>query len=314
MDSSERKKERRRFMSRALKFYDLLNRLPFATSFRGKVVFAVVVSVLLPVTAMEIYFIGFSSLQGRELEQAILISGLAAAAAAVFAYWALSTILRPILYTSRQLNHFLNDKVLPDLPMHYRDEVGSLMSNVNYLARSMQDLLETANQNGAIDHLTGIYNRRSAENRLRDSIELTRIRQTSLSFAILDIDKFKMLNDTYGHEFGDAVLRQIGDLLRTNVRRTDWVGRWGGDEFVISIQGGEREATAMLSRICELGRRELFVAPDQSVHKITFSCGVCEWQEVMDSQSLFSKADEALYVAKRAGRDQVQVWSEMATA
>jgi len=311
MDSPEAQK---RFMSKTLKFYDLLNRLPFVTSFRSKVVFAVVVSVLLPVSVMEIYFIGFSSLRGPEVEQAILISGLAAAAAAVFAYWTLSTILRPILYTSRQLNHFLNERVLPDLPVHYRDEVGSLMSNVNYLARSMQDLVESANQNGAIDHLTGIYNRRSAENRLKDSIELTRIRQNSLSFAILDIDNFKMLNDTYGHDFGDKVLRQVGDLLRTNVRRTDWVGRWGGDEFVISVQGGENEASAMLSRLCDLARRELFIAPNQSVHKITFSCGVCEWQEMMDSQLLFTKADEALYTAKRGGRDQLHVWSEMAPA
>lgn len=299
-------------MSRALKFYDLLNRLPFATSFRGKVVFAVVVSVLLPVMAMEVYFVGFSPLKGEQLEQAILISGMAAATAAVIAYWALSTILRPILYTSKQLNQFLNHQVLPDLPVHYRDEVGSLMSNVNYITRSMKDLVESANQNGAIDHLTGIYNRRSAENRLRDSIELTRIRQNSLSFAILDLDNFKKLNDTYGHDFGDSVLRQIGDLLRTNVRRTDWVGRWGGDEFVISVQGGEREASAMLSRICELAKRELFIAPDQSIHKITFSCGVCEWQEAMDSQTLFTKADEALYTAKRGGRDQVQVWSDYA--
>jgi len=301
-------------MPKALKFYDLLNRLPFATSFRGKVVFAVLVSVLLPVMAMEIFFIGFSSLNGKELEQAILISGLAATAASVIAYWALSTILRPILYTSRQLNHFLNHRVLPDLPAHYRDEVGSLMSNVNYITRSMQDLIESSNQNGAIDHLTGIYNRRSAENRLKDSIELTRIRQNNLSFAILDIDNFKTLNDTFGHDFGDTVLRQIGDMLRTNVRRTDWAGRWGGDEFVISVQGSEREASAMLSRICDVARRELFVAPDQSVQKITFSCGVCEWQEVMDSHSLFGKADEALYSAKRSGRNQVQVWSEMARA
>jgi len=299
-------------MSRALKFYDLLNRLPFATSFRSKVVFAVVVSVLLPVMAMEIFFILFSTLKGPELEQAILISGVAAATAAVFAYWALSTILKPILCTSRQLNQFLNEKVLPDLPVHYRDEVGSLMSNVNYITRSMKDLIESANQDGAIDHLTGIYNRRSAENRLKDSIELTRIRQNALSFAILDIDNFKTLNDTYGHDFGDAVLRQTGDLLRTNVRRTDWVGRWGGDEFVIAFQGGESEASAMFSRICELAGRELFIAPDQSVHKITFSCGVCEWQEAMDSQFLFTKADEALYAAKRGGRDQVQVWSEYA--
>lgn len=297
-----------------MQFYDLLNRLPFSRSFRGKVVFAVVLSVLVPVAAMEVYFIWFSPLRGEALEQAILISGLSAGAAAVFAYWALSTVLRPILYTSRQLNQYLRERVLPDLPGHYKDEVGSLMSNLNYMARSMQDLQDNANRNGAIDHLTGVYNRRSAENRLRDSIELGRIQQSPLSLAVLDLDGFKPLNDRYGHEFGDTVLRQVGDVLRRNVRRTDWVGRWGGDEFVISIQGGESEASAMLSRICDVMRREAFVAPDGSQHQITFSGGVCEWQEAMDSQLIFHKADEALYSAKRLGRDQVQLWSELAPA
>lgn len=311
MDSGEAKKSR--FMPRPIKFLELLNRLPFADSFRGKVVFAVVLSVLAPVAAMEAYFIGFSPLRGESLEQVILISGLSAAAAAVLAYWALSTVLGPILEVARALNQFLKDRELPDFPVHFTDEVGSLMSNLNYMTRSIEDLRASANQNGAIDHLTGIYNRRAAENRLRDSIELGRIQQHALSFAILDLDSFKGLNDQFGHEFGDDVLRQVGDLLRLSVRRTDWVGRWGGDEFVISIQGGEAEASAMLSRICELVRVKDFVAPDASLHRITFSCGVCEWQDSMDSQGIFQKADEALYSAKRAGRDQVQIWSELAT-
>ncbi len=301
-------------MSRALRFYDLLSKLPFTASFRGKVVFAVLISVLLPVATMEVYFIVFSPLSGPQLEQAILVSGLAATFAAVFAYATLSTILRPILFTSKQLNRFLSERVLPELPNQYRDEVGSLMSNVNYMARSLQDLQNNLNQSGAIDHLTGIYNRRTAENRLKDSIELARIRQTSLSFAILDVDNFKKLNDTHGHDFGDTVLRRFGDLLRSNVRRTDWVGRWGGDEFVISIQGGEREAGAMLSRMGELARKEVVMGPNQTEHRITFSCGVCEWQESMDLQALFTRADEALYSAKRNGRDQVHVWSELTHA
>lgn len=301
-------------MLKALNFYDLLNRLPLTASIQSKVVLAVLLGVLLPVSAVVFYFIGFSTLQGPELESAILMVALAAAASAILFHWMLSSLLRPVIDTSKQLNRFLIEGVLPDLVLHQRDELGNLMLNLNFITRSMQNLVEAANQNGAIDHLTGIFNRRSSESRLKDAIELTRIRQNALSFAILDLDNFKMLNDTYGHDFGDTVLRQIGELLRKNVRRIDWVGRWGGDEFVISIQGGEREASAMLSRVCELARRELFIAPDQSVHKVTFSCGVCEWQDVMDSQSLFTKADEALYAAKRSGRDHVHVWTELAQA
>lgn len=299
-------------MARGMFLYDFLNRFPFARSFRRKVFISVLACVLLPVAALELYLTIFLPLRGPALEQAIWVSSAAAVLASLLAYWALSTILGPILQTSHQLNSYLSDRKLPELPSEYKDEVGNLMSNINYVTRSLNDLLESSNQNGAIDHLTGIYNRRSSENRLRDAIELSRIRQTTLSFAILDLDNFKHLNDTYGHDFGDSVLRQIGDCLRGNVRRTDWVGRWGGDEFVIAVQGGEAEASAMLSRIGELIRRELFIAPDRSIHHVTISCGVCEWSELMDSHELFTNADEALYAAKRHGRDQVQLFSELA--
>jgi diguanylate cyclase (GGDEF)-like protein len=301
-------------VSRAFLIYDQMNKLPFANSLSGKIMLAVVVSVLLPVTAMEMYFICLSSLTGRELESAILVSGITSGLAAVLAYWTLSTIVKPVQVTARQLHEFLNHQVMPDLPMNYNDEVGNLMSNINYLARRTRDLSERANLNASVDHLTGAYNRRNTESRLRDSIELARVRQTNLSFAILDIDHFKKLNDSYGHDFGDLVLRRIGELLRSNIRRTDWVGRWGGDEFVIALEGSEREASAMLTRICDLARQEIFVAPDKTVHRVSFSCGVCEWQDFMGAQVLFTKADEALYGAKRAGRDRIQVYTDFATA
>jgi diguanylate cyclase (GGDEF)-like protein len=301
-------------MSRALRLYDLLHRLSFARGFRAKVVVAVIASVLLPTFAMQLYFVCFSPLQGWALEQAILMGSLAAVAASTLAYWALSTILLPLLVASRQLERYLTDRTLPQLPTHYKDEVGSLMANINYLARSHEENVRTSAQNAAYDHLTGIYNRRASESRLKDSIELSRIRQNPLSFAILDLDNFKRLNDTYGHDFGDAVLRQVGELLRGNVRRSDWVGRWGGDEFVVTVHGNESEAMAMISRICELLRREDIMAPDESYHKLSFSVGVCEWSEAMDSHALYTKADEALYSAKRQGRDQVQLWSEVALA
>lgn len=301
-------------MSRSLRFYDLLHKLSFVRGFRAKVVLAVVASVLLPIGAMEIYFVLFSPLKDLALEKVILVGCLAAAAAATLAYWALSTILFPVLAASRQLDRFFADRTLPNLPTHYKDEVGSLMANINYLTRMLEEHESNFAQNAAYDHLTGIYNRRASENRLKDSIELSRIQKNPLSFAIMDLDNFKRLNDTYGHDFGDAVLRQVGELLRANVRRSDWVGRWGGDEFVVTVHGNENEAMAMISRICELLRREHILAPDESFQRLSFSVGVCEWTETMDPHNLYTKADEALYTAKRQGRDQVQLWSEVALA
>ncbi len=301
-------------MARALRFYDLLHRLSLTPSFRAKVVLAVVASVLLPIAVMQFYFMLLSPLHGEALEQALLVSGLAAGGAATLSYWALSTILRPLIFASRQLNRYLTDRTLPELPVQYKDEVGLLMANINYVARCLEEHLQNTSQNAAFDHLTGVYNRRASENRLRDSIELSRIRQTALSFAILDLDNFKGMNDTYGHDYGDTVLRYVGELLRQNVRRSDWVGRWGGDEFVIAIHGNENEAMAMVSRICEIVRRESILAPDQSFQRLSISVGVCEWNESMEAHALYTRADEALYSAKRHGRDQVQLWSELALA
>lgn len=294
-----------------MKLYHWLNRIPLASSFHGKVVAAVAASVLAPAAFLQIYVILFSGFEPAQVNTITRLVGLAAVLGALLSYWTLSKVLRPVSETSRALQRFVSEGLRPELPGSYQDEVGRLMANVNYLASNMQTLLESEKVNGTLDHLTGTYNRRNSENRMRDSIELAQVRHSQLSFAILDIDNFKRLNDSYGHDFGDKVLRQIGQLLRSNVRRSDWVGRWGGDEFVITIEGGEREASAMLTRLAELLRRQVILAPDGTEHRVTFSCGVCEWQSAWEASHLFTHADEALYTAKRGGRNQVQLWSEL---
>jgi diguanylate cyclase (GGDEF)-like protein len=303
-------------MARSLRLYDLLHRLlqylDLTLSFRAKVALAVLTSVLLPLGAMEFYFILYMPLRGVEQQRLIWVGVLAAMGAAVLGYWTLSTILRPLADTSKQLNQYLADRTMPDLPMHYKDEMGLLMANINYLTLRLEEHVSHFQENAAFDHLTGVYNRRASESRLKDSIELSRIRQNRLSFALLDLDYFKEMNDGFGHDFGDEVLRHLGELLRQNIRRSDWVGRWGGDEFVIAIHGGETEAVAMVSRLCEVVRREPVEAPDRTFKRLSLSVGVCEWSDNMDAHALYTKADEALYLAKRQGRDQVQIWSEAA--
>ncbi|MFO0508414.1 MAG: diguanylate cyclase [bacterium] len=301
-------------MSRRLKFYDLLDRLPFALSFRSKAWLAALISFLIPLAAVLFYVLSLAGLRKEHRSELIIVIALAGVCGSFFAFWTITSVLRPVYYVASQLKHFLDHQGPANLPIHYRDEVGGLMANVNELTRSLREVLAHSTQTSLLDHLTGVYNRRSAEERLRDSIELCRIRQTTISLAVIDIDHFKTLNDSRGHAFGDMVLRQIAELFRTNLRRTDWIGRWGGDEFVILIQGSEPEALALLSRIQELARHNMIIAPDQSAHKITFSCGVCEWRDTMDTAMLFARADAALYAAKHGGRDQLQTFQEVNAA
>ncbi len=155
------------------------------------------------------------------------------------------------------------------------------------------------------DDLTGLFNRR----RLFEQIEaeLARIRRHGnyLSCMMLDIDYFKKINDSYGHQGGDEILRQLGDKLKGSVRVTDFAARYGGDEFTILLPctdgtGARRAAENLLRRI----RSVVFALPTAEI-RITASIGIatCDKLKVPDAQQLIMHADQALYLAKRSGRD-----------
>jgi diguanylate cyclase (GGDEF)-like protein len=123
---------------------------------------------------------------------------------------------------------------------------------------------------------------------------------------IADIDHFKRVNDTYGHQFGDAVLKKVGELLKDGVYETDFVGRYGGEEFGIVLpradfEGVFRKAEALRMKIAG----ENFQHGFESV-RITVSIGIAHFpRDGSDAQELFAKADAALYSAKEGGRNRV---------
>lgn len=134
-----------------------------------------------------------------------------------------------------------------------------------------------------------------------------------LCFALIDLDNFKQINDRYGHPVGDRVLKRFGDCLKSTFRDEDVIGRWGGEEFVVGFYGMSRqEGAARLQNFLQRWRQERFeptvAASNQSSHFITtFSAGVTVYpQDATDIQSLYQAADEALYQAKGAGRNQVR--------
>jgi diguanylate cyclase (GGDEF)-like protein len=149
------------------------------------------------------------------------------------------------------------------------------------------------------DPLTGLLNRRSMENEVRHFSK----QQVPYTAAILDLDHFKMLNDTYGHETGDRALRLFSRTLRNTVRATDVVSRHGGEEFVVVFpHASPRDAAAVLERV----RLELIVAlGDGRTPAFTMSAGVADSSEAPDHEAVLAIADERLLAAKRAGRNRV---------
>ena len=168
--------------------------------------------------------------------------------------------------------------------------------------------LEAANaslmQLVTIDSLTGIANRRAFDERLAIEFATAQRRNRPLSILIIDADRFKTRNDTYGHAAGDRVLRIIAGLLASAVRAEDLAARYGGEEFAILLPETEvHKALAFAERL----RRK--IAAEKWDHEpITVSIGIAQIELAMTNPSLLvESADEALYTAKRAGRDRIVI-------
>ncbi len=155
------------------------------------------------------------------------------------------------------------------------------------------------------DALTGLYNYRYFIEVLRYEVEKSRRYKTPLSLLFLDIDDFKMINDTHGHTQGDRIMRWVGAFLKNNVRQADLLCRYGGDEFALLLtQTTPPQAMVLAERL----RRRLAQAQENSVEpdfKITISIGVVGLEPGMEGEDLVKAADEAHYRAKQAGKNQV---------
>ena len=123
-----------------------------------------------------------------------------------------------------------------------------------------------------------------------------------------DVDEFKQINDHYSHLAGDAVLRQLGHLVRANLRDTDFAARLGGDEFALLVADSEQGAAiAVVERLVNAVRGWNWPELGDGL-AVTVSVGLCESTDFGDSSELVRRADEALYTSKRMGRDCVNVW------
>jgi two-component system, cell cycle response regulator len=157
------------------------------------------------------------------------------------------------------------------------------------------------------DALTDVDNRRYLEQRLEETFEHSRRMDEPFACVMCDLDKFKSVNDTHGHQAGDEVLRQLASLLKAAAREIDRVGRYGGEEFMLILPGaGAEAAVTFAERVRKSVEDHTFAFDGGSVHR-TISCGVASWphQRIADVDALVRAADDALYVAKETGRNVV---------
>lgn len=162
-------------------------------------------------------------------------------------------------------------------------------------------------QLASLDGLTQLLNRQAFEIVSEKLLADSRRHQQSLTVMIADVDLFKRINDSYGHQTGDLVLKQVAQILRDSVRESDVVCRWGGEEFALflpkcAVEDAERIAEKIRQRVEQLALHEEFYTVP-----VTISVGVAEYQITENLKDVFARADKALYRAKAGGRNQVVV-------
>ncbi|WP_372866787.1 diguanylate cyclase [Pseudomonas sp.] len=159
------------------------------------------------------------------------------------------------------------------------------------------------------DSLTGLYNHTHTLQLLEDTRFRAQRDQQPLSFAMLDIDFFKKVNDNYGHPMGDRVIKSLALFLKQRLRKSDHIGRYGGEEFAVVMPNTDaRAAQLVLDEIRQRFAEIIYPAQPLDL-TCTFSCGIAQLRGETSSQTLTQQADEALYVAKHGGRNRVEVFN-----
>jgi diguanylate cyclase len=203
----------------------------------------------------------------------------------------------------------LKDGIIKEL-VKVRVNSQSLKTAVKEYKKTTQSLsvkLEETEAKALVDSLTNVLNRNAYNMKI---IQLIRdFSQTKIYFCllVLDIDHFKKFNDTYGHKAGDRVLKSVAASVQDSLRATDLVFRYGGEEFVVILNGIQEDNAFKLAEKIRKGvEKEYFVDKEKKL-KVTISLGVACVTEGESELELFERADKAMYVAKRKGRNRVEI-------
>src|SRR5512140_2145716 len=224
----------------------------------------------------------------------LLFAGLAGFVALL---WLIRELLVPVELTARALREYIDRRRLPDLPGGFPDAAGTLMEGTQYTLRQLDETINRLERVSDTDELTGLYNRRAGDKRLAEEVARAERDLQGFQLAFLDIDGIKALNELHGHSAGDACIAHVAAHLQLNIRRGDWVARWGGDEFIVGLHRNRalKGVVGRLVRAIESSPCE--IAPGHEI-TVRLACGVAEYRFGEGSAGLLADADHAIYAAK----------------
>ena len=181
----------------------------------------------------------------------------------------------------------------------------------------IKELKETINQVSTTDALTGLHNRRFLHERLEAEISRSKRYDTKLSCLLLDIDFFKVVNDMYGYDWGDVLLKKIAEMLKGFIRKEDILTRYGDEEFIVLLPNTPEENAFIFAERFrrEIEKMEFIPAGEEEAHKVTISGGIstypCMPDVDEDANTVIRYAEHALYNAKHRGKNKIIQFSQM---
>lgn len=217
------------------------------------------------------------------------------------------SIMRPL---NRAVGHFKDiaqGNMNEIIAVSGRDELGQVLGALATMQGKLKVIIDDLDHVASTDKLTGSWNRRRLEETVKNEMDRLKRYDHPLCLMVLDIDFFKKINDRYGHNAGDLVLIELAALVRSSLRTSDSLTRWGGEEFVVLCPNTTLSTASLLA---ERLRNKIASTSFSEVEHVTVSVGVAECLSEETFEQWFKRADEALYRAKSGGRNQVQIAPE----
>lgn len=286
-----------------MRFYSSTQSLPWPRSYVGKIFAICFVCVHVPLIAILSFALTRS---GLDPDWPLILVALGATLLGTgLALLAIGAMLKPVLLVTEALDRYASEQEPVNLPRLYTDEAGRLMSQVQLTIEQLDETIGELRTMALTDPLTGARNRRWLEEKGIPQFKRQRESGGDFSLLVIDLDKFKRLNDTAGHSVGDEILVTLVEAMSISVRGVDSIVRTGGDEFCVCLPGADAEIVAKIAdRLHKRCRQTLAAMPNEN--GVTLSIGGATMKPSDDSfADVYRRADLQLYNAKEAGRDTV---------
>lgn len=278
-------------------------------SFRTKLLAVVFTCTTVPMALLVLWLIMHPNQDPERVMLGVTIGLLATLVGITVALLWLYRLLAPVRQAAEALEDYDRHQRLPDLHIDGDDDLARLLSGINDSVRRIDAAIRELENHATHDPLTGAMNRRGCEQALAASVAASSSGAAALTLFLVDLDNLKPINDACGHATGDRALRYVIESATAVLGEGEWIGRWGGDEFLLALDNNDGDAVERMNDWIDH-----MATPASDGLSVQVSAGCAHYCTGHDALSLYRQADEAMYQAKAAGGRQLVCHGAMTEA